>query len=153
MTNKIFTRQSFLKFYNWLLEGITTLCTPGRYHSWKDLWIINTIYLHRYLFKIKNKLDTFINLRESINHSSTNQRWKFIWYIDFLSLVRFDSPPFLPDIDLEGKLDHRGNNAYLSSSPGNRILRTRQETIYVSHGTTCCSLSPPPSLLLSLSRK
>lgn len=120
--------------------------TPG-YHSWKDLWIINTI--HRYLFKIKNKLDTFINLRESINHSSTNQRWKFIRYIDFLSPVRFDSPPFLPDIDLEGKLDHRGNNAYLSSSPGNRILRTRQETIYVSHGTTCCSLSPPPSLVES----
>lgn len=90
MTNKIFTRQSFLKFWNWLLEGIATLCTPGRYHSWKDLWIINTIY--RYLFKIKNKLDTFINLRESINHSSTNQRWKFIWYIDFLSLVLIRHP-------------------------------------------------------------
>lgn len=121
------------------MEGIATLCTPGRYHSWKDLWIINTIY--RYLFKIKNKLDTFINLRESINHSSTNQRWKFIRYIDFLSLVRFDSPPFLPDIDLEGKLDHRGNNAYLSSSPGNRILETGNH-LRESRNDVLFSLSP-----------
>lgn len=128
------------------MEGIATLCT-GRYHSWKDLWIINTIY--RYLFKIKNKLDTFINLRESINHSSTNQRWKFIRYIDFLSLVSIRHPFCRTSISKGSSI----TEATMPIFPPLRVIvSSRQETIYVSHGTTCCSLSPPPSLLLSLSK-
>lgn len=86
-----------------------------------DLW-------HRYLFK----LDTFINLRESIIKDGN--------LFDTRTFFRFH--PFAPDIDFKGKLNHRGNNAYLSSSPGNRILRTRQETIYVSHGTRNDMLFP-----------
>lgn len=112
-----------------------------------DLWILNIIYL--YLFKIKNKLDTL--LMKAL-HSSTNQRWKFIWYMDFFrKLVRFDSlaPLCRTSISKGSSI----TEATMPIFPPLRVIvsfrRDRKPFTWVTEpGTTCYSLS----LSLPLSR-
>lgn len=110
---KIFTRQSFL-------FKISKSKVLQKYYSWiydTDIYS-NSIPLLIYA-KALSKMEIYL-----------------------IHGLFFDSTPLRRTSIAKGKLNHRGNNAYLSSSPGNRILRTRQETIYVSHGTRNDMLFP-----------